>query len=137
MTEAFPDGLPSPPVNMPNWSSMDYDQFAGFYCTVDLSCFEIPLANVNVHFTQRPQDTNWLKDLWAWFQADGVLANTNPGVAILNTLNFPLDTDRNPNPLQMLVSIIDGQHCCAAHFGMEDTNSEKTWILHVFGFDTF
>src|SRR6267154_6431340 len=52
MTEAFPDGLPPPPENMPDWFPMDYDQFAGFYCTVNLSCFEILLANVNIHSAQ-------------------------------------------------------------------------------------
>jgi len=52
MTDTFPDGLPPPPENMPDWSSMDYDQFVEFYCTVDLSCFEILLANVNIHSAQ-------------------------------------------------------------------------------------
>jgi hypothetical protein len=137
MTEAFPDGLPPPPANMPNWSPMDYDQFAGFYRTVDLGCFQIPLANVNVHSAQRPQDTKWLTDLRARFLTDGILANANPGVAILNTQDLPLDEDGNPDPLQMLVSIIDGQHRCAARFGMEGPDSEKTWILRVFGFGTF
>jgi hypothetical protein len=65
MTEAFSDGLPPPPENMPDWSLMDYDQFAGFYCTVNLGCFEILLANVNIHSAQQPQDMVWLTDLWA------------------------------------------------------------------------
>jgi hypothetical protein len=76
-------------------------------------------------------------DLRAQFLADGILANANPGVAILNTQDFPLDEDGNPDPLQMLVSIINGQHRCTAHFGMEGPDSEKTWILRVFGFGTF
>jgi hypothetical protein len=95
------------------------------------------LANVNIHSAQQPQDMVWLTDLWAWFQADGILTNANPGVAILNTLNLPRDNDRNPDPLQMLVSIIDGQHHCATCFSMEDPDSEKTWILRIFGFGMF
>jgi hypothetical protein len=52
MTEAFSAGLPSPPDNIPDWSLMDDDQFAGFYCTVNLGCFKILLANVNIHIAQ-------------------------------------------------------------------------------------
>ena len=114
--------------------SYDYDQFTGFYRTVDLGCFEIPLANVNIHSTQQPQDTKWLTDLRTQFEADGILANANSGVAILNTQDLPLNQDGNPDPLQMLVSIVDGQHRCAARFGMEVPDSGKTWILRVFGF---
>jgi hypothetical protein len=137
ITEVFPDGLPLPPANMLNWSPMNYDQFTGFYRTIGLGCFQIPLANVNVHSAQQFQDTKWLTDLRAWFQADGILTNANLGVAIFNTQDLPLDKDGNSNPLQMLVSIIDGQHRCAARFGMKGPDSEKTWILHVFGFGTF
>ena len=134
MTDAFPDSLPPPPANMPNWSPMDYDQFTGFYHIVNLGCFEIPLANVNIHSAQRPQDTKWLTDLRTRFNTDGILANANPGVGILNTQDLPLDEDGKPDPLQMLVSIVDGQHCYAAQFGMEVPDSGKTWILCVFGF---
>ena len=137
MLEDFPNSLPPPPPpppNMPNWSRMDYNQFAGFYCTVDLGCFEIPLANVNIHSAQRPQDEDWLKELQKQFQLDGVQANAHTGVGIFNTENLPLDEDENPDPLQMMVSIIDGQHCCAACFVMKDPDSEKTWILCIFGF---
>ena len=75
MTEAFPGGLPPPLENMPDWSPMDYNQFSGFYHTFNLSCFEIPLANVNIHTAQQLQDLVWLIDLQALFQADSTLAN--------------------------------------------------------------
>jgi len=137
MTDAFPHGLPPPPANMPAWSLMDYDQFARFYRTVDLGCFLVPLANVNIHSAQRPLDQDWLVELQKRFRADGVQANAHPGVAILNTEHLPLDEDGKPDPLQMSVSIIDGQHRGAARLAMNDPDSEKCWVLRIFAFGIF
>jgi hypothetical protein len=42
----------------------------------------------------------------------------HPGVGIFNSEELPLNEDGKPDPLQMLVSIIDGQHHGVAHFSM-------------------
>jgi hypothetical protein len=123
MQQAFPPGLPPAPPNnnnnMPDWSSMDFNQFAKYHSTVDLGVFEIPLVNVNVHEGQRPRDEIWITDLLGKY-ADGIQPHANPGVAILNTEEVPLDEAGKPDPKQMQVSIISSQHRCTARMLMDE-----------------
>jgi hypothetical protein len=130
MKDAFPAGLPPPPQDMPDWVSMDYNQFAAFYHLKDLGTFTIPLANVNVHEGQRPEDVLWSAELRRRF-ADGIEAHAHPGVAILNTPQLPLDKDGNADPSQMRVSIVSSQHRCAARLGMDEPMDQKVWVFRV------
>jgi hypothetical protein len=130
MKDAFPTGLPPPPPDMPDWVSMDYNQFAAFFHLKYLGTFTIPLTNVNVHEGQRPEDLLWTAELQRRF-ADGIEAHAHPGVAVLNTEQLPLDEDGNVDPLQMRVSIISSQHCCAARLGMNEPQNQKVWVFRV------
>jgi len=137
MDQAFPNGLPAPPTDMPDWEPMDYDQFAACYQTKDLGCCEIPLLNVNLHPCQRPLDLSWVETLQKFKFANGIHKNAYPGVAILNTPDIPLDEYGKPDPTQMSVTIISAQHHGAAVIGMNIPPAEKTWTLHVMGFGIF
>jgi len=78
MLDAFPEGLPAPPIDMPDWSSMDYNQYAAFFQLKELGTFAIPLANVHVHQGQRPEDNHWVGILQVKFVDDGIQANAPP-----------------------------------------------------------
>jgi len=133
MADAFPEGLPPAPQGSPNWSSMDYDQFAMYYHTAEIGSFEIPIANVNIHTGQRPLEILWVKDLMVKFVA-GIHPHANFGVALLNTPNIPRDTNGQPDGSQMHVSNICALHHCTACWNMEGPDDEKTWFFRVYKF---
>ena len=134
MLDAFPEGLPAPPIDMPDWSSMDYNQYAAFFQLKELGTFAIPLANVHVHQGQRPEDNRWVGVLQVKFVDDGIQANAHPCVAILNTVDIPLDANGKPDPSQMHISVISGLHRCTALWRMDKPEHLKFWIFRVHHF---
>ena len=129
-------GLPPPPPTMPNWTSMDYDQFAAYFHSIDLGTFDIPLTNVNVHTQQRTLDEPWVSDLQLKKFADGIQPNAHPGVAILNTETLPLDPDGKTDSSQIKASIISAVHWSTARLRMDGPDEKKTWVFRVYPYST-
>ena len=136
MQEAFPNGLPPPPPNMPNWASTDDDKFAASFHSIDLGTFDIPLTNINVHTQQRSLDEPWVSDLQLKQFADGIQRNAHPGVAILNTETFPLNPDGKTDSAQIKASIISAVHQSTACLRMDGPDEGKTWVFCVYPYST-
>ena len=136
MEDAFPNGLPPPPPTMPNWASMDYDQFTAYFHSINFGMFDIPLTKVNVHTQQRTLDEPWVLDLQHKKIANGIQPNTHPGVAILNTETLPLDPDGKTDSSQIKASIISAVHRSNAHLRMDGLDEEKSWVFCVYPYST-
>ena len=121
---------------MPNWASMDYDQFAAYFYSINLGMFNIPLTNVNVHTQQRTLDEPWVLDLQHKKFADGIQPNAHPGVAILNTETLPLDPDGKTDSSQIKASIISAVHRSTARLQMDGLDEEKSWVFRVYPYST-
>jgi hypothetical protein len=133
MQDAFPDGLLPAPPGLPNWLSMDYNQFSMYYHTAEIGSFKIPIANINVHAGQRPLEPMWVKDLMLKFVA-GIQLHANFGVALLNTPDIPMDVNGKPDGSQMHVSNIWALHHCTARWNMDGPDDEKTWFFRIYKF---
>jgi hypothetical protein len=131
--DAFPDSLPPPPINLPEWAAFDYNQFANYYQKCDLGIFTIPLVNTSLHQYQRPSDCEWLQIL-AGKLLEGIQANAFEGVGILNTRELLQHMDGKPNKIQMLISILSGGHCAAATLGLNIPDVQMVCVFRVYEF---
>jgi hypothetical protein len=135
-SDAFPDGLPeySGSSPLPSWDSMEFNIFVKSLGPFCLGLFEIPIANVNTHDLQRDIDEEYMeKDLLTSI-ATSKDAYVHPGTAILNTNVIPRDSEGNPDPNQMKVTIPDGGHRSTAVGRMEWPEEKKTWVYMVYEF---
>jgi hypothetical protein len=131
-SDAFPDGLPeySGSKPLPAWGAMNFNGFAKSLRPFSIGVYEIPVANVNMHKLQRVPSENWLEYLGTSL-AKSKDADAHPGTAILNTVEVPRDSDGNPDPMRMMVTVPDGGHRSTAVGRMDWPVEEKTWVYEV------
>jgi len=133
MSDAFPDGLPTPPKDLPEYVSMDFNTFCSRLRLAHVGTFEIPISNVNQHEFQRTIDNNWVTKLQGKFGLDGRNAFAHPGVGILNTEDVPKGADGRPDGSQMRITLISAGHRSSAVAGMPSLAAhEKVWVYEVY-----
>jgi hypothetical protein len=129
----FPNGLSQEdrPADLPDFSSYDLDQLAAWLKTRELGCFKIPLENLNTHLLQHERDPSWVVVMRGYFDESGAQMHTHPGCGILNTPCMPRDTEGNPDPLQMSLSVVCTLHCACAQMTKDDV---QFWVFTVWDY---
>ena len=112
---------------------MDFNDFIkslGLFC---LGLFEVPIANVNTHDLQRKINEKYMKELLTSI-ATSKDAYVHPRMAILNIDVILRDSEGNPDPKQMKLTIPDGGHCSTAVGRMDWPKEKRTWVYLVYLF---
>jgi hypothetical protein len=133
MANAFPDGLPAPLKDLPNYVNMDFNDFCSRLMLAHVGTFEVPMANVNQHEFQCPIDNKWVTILQGKFKVDGRNAFVHPGVSVLNTEDVPMGADGWPDGLQMRITLMSAGHWSSAVAGMPSLAAhQKVWVFDVY-----
>jgi hypothetical protein len=120
--EAFPHGLnqETRPANLPDFSTMNVDQFVAWLKTQELGTFKIPLSNLNVHPEQRSRDSPWVVVIRGFMNDIGANMNSHPGSGMVNSEDVPKTSEGEPDPSQMRLTVLDGAHCGCVQMGKDD-----------------